>query len=426
MPTDRSSSDASTISPPVASTTPTNISCIAPTTSMHTPLMYITASPSFDLGTSGNFAASSGVSVPACSCLSTSYLTLNSFQTVQDFAFPTVLSPLRSALRAIQTILFCPHCPNSCASALLNVQLLIAIFHSTLERFKRALHAIDEESDRMRREGRKKPYRVGEMSGEVVHTGTWNCPGGFEVLLGSKEWSVLARRGVRGLLVGEGVRDHHREQRAQQCRNIFTDSFSDGMMNGMTNGVPMAVSSSDIYLDHIALGSDQTGLNVSLDGFLSPPNQHGANNSRRDTYQPLQAHSPSFRPVSPAHLSANLQSSNIAHNANLSVSPAHSPHLRPTSPSQSHNRPQSCSNNHRHSSNAMPSTYSALLTSFLARQKKWHDDPNMMERCASIWGREHMGNSKTPGGDHECMKALRRLEEVVRRMGLGEDVEDNA
>jgi hypothetical protein len=74
------------------------------------------------------------------------------------------------------------------------------------ERYHRALATIDEEAEQLEKSGRKKDFRVGDMSVETLHlhTGDDNCPMGFHVELGAEEWKRLAKKVIKTEVLGKG------------------------------------------------------------------------------------------------------------------------------------------------------------------------------------------------------------------------------
>jgi len=74
------------------------------------------------------------------------------------------------------------------------------------ERYHRALNDIDEEAERLEKSGRKKDFRVGDMSVDTLHlhTGDENCPMGFHIELGGEEWKKLAKKVIKTEVFGKG------------------------------------------------------------------------------------------------------------------------------------------------------------------------------------------------------------------------------
>lgn len=141
-----------------------------------------------------------------CPCLSTMYLTLTNLQTLNSFAFPSVLPHLRSALQSTLDILNCPNCPKEAFSAIQNVMTLSALLTAIAERFHKVLRAINEEAARLEQAGLTKEYRMGDMSVETLHlhTGGLDCPMGFEIELAAEEWRKLAKKVIKTEVLGKG------------------------------------------------------------------------------------------------------------------------------------------------------------------------------------------------------------------------------
>lgn len=141
-----------------------------------------------------------------CTCLSLTYLTLTDLQTVPAFSFPQVIIPLRKAMTTISSLIHCPVCPSDAFSAIQNVSSLSSLFKALLQRFSKVLQEIDAESDRLRTKGEKKPYRIGDNSPAVahLHTGTLDCPMGFNVELEPDAWRGLVKTALRGEVHGGG------------------------------------------------------------------------------------------------------------------------------------------------------------------------------------------------------------------------------
>ncbi|KAF2813451.1 uncharacterized protein BDZ99DRAFT_438623 [Mytilinidion resinicola] len=142
----------------------------------------------------------------SCLCLSTMYLTLSSLQSLPSFSFPVVIPPLRSALASTLQILHCPDCPRETFSGIQNVITLTSLLTAIAERYHRALKAIDEEAEQLEKSGRKKDFRVGEMSVNTLHlhTGEVDCPMGFHIELGAEEWKKLAKKVIKTEVLGKG------------------------------------------------------------------------------------------------------------------------------------------------------------------------------------------------------------------------------
>jgi hypothetical protein len=141
-----------------------------------------------------------------CTCLSIMYLTLTELQTLPSFSFPAVIPPLRHAMNTTSSIIHCEKCPQGVFSTIQNVQSLSALLSAIAERLHRVLFNIEEEAERLERTGEKKPFRVGDSSPALqhLHTGTPDCPMGFNIHLDGKDWKALAKKALRTEVMGGG------------------------------------------------------------------------------------------------------------------------------------------------------------------------------------------------------------------------------
>lgn len=145
-----------------------------------------------------------------CACLSIMYLTLTELQTMSSFSFPGVVPPLRRAMDTASTIMRCDNCPKDTFGAIQNVLTLNSMFIAIAERFHRVLKEIDHEADRLYGTGEKKPYRISDCSLELkhLHTGTSDCPMGFQIQLDSREWQKMAKKALKAEVLGGGTNPH--------------------------------------------------------------------------------------------------------------------------------------------------------------------------------------------------------------------------
>ncbi|PVI02044.1 hypothetical protein DM02DRAFT_317477 [Periconia macrospinosa] len=141
-----------------------------------------------------------------CSCLSLMYLTVSDLQTITNFSFPQVVPRLRSAITAASTILHCPICPKQPFAAIQNVQSLSALLSAIAERYHRVLTEIATAAERAEAAGEKKSFRVGDNSPENrhLHTGTPDCPMGFDIELAPKDWSRMCKAALKTEVLGGG------------------------------------------------------------------------------------------------------------------------------------------------------------------------------------------------------------------------------
>lgn len=144
--------------------------------------------------------------IAPCTCLSLMYLTLTELQSVSSFSFPQVIIPLRKAMSALSDLIHCPHCPNEMFSAIQNIQSIVALFKAIVERFSKVLLEVDAEASRLEQGGQKKPYRIGDNNPALfhLHTGTLDCPMGFNIDLEPKDWRRIVKTALRTEIYGGG------------------------------------------------------------------------------------------------------------------------------------------------------------------------------------------------------------------------------
>ncbi|KAF3043443.1 hypothetical protein E8E12_008020 [Didymella heteroderae] len=154
-----------------------------------------------------------------CTCLSLTYLTLTDLQTVPTFSFPQVIIPLRKAMTSISSLTHCPICPLDPFSAIQNVSSIVSLFKAIVERFSKVLHEIDRECERLRTTGGKKPYRIGDNNPHLahLHTGTLDCPMGFNVELEPDVWRTLVKTALKGEVEGGGSNPTPLKQLVEQA-----------------------------------------------------------------------------------------------------------------------------------------------------------------------------------------------------------------
>jgi hypothetical protein len=134
------------------------------------------------------------------------YLTLNDLQTVPSFHFPEVVIPLRKAMGILSDIIHCQQCPKDNFSAIQNIASVAALCKALVERFNKVLMVIDTEAERLEQTGEKKPYRIGDSNPNLhhLHTGTLDCPLGFNIEIGGQDWKKLAKTALRTEVYGNG------------------------------------------------------------------------------------------------------------------------------------------------------------------------------------------------------------------------------
>ncbi|KAF2631950.1 hypothetical protein BU25DRAFT_331276 [Macroventuria anomochaeta] len=141
-----------------------------------------------------------------CTCLALTFLTLTDLQTVPTFSFPQVIIPLRKAMTTVSSLIHCPICPLDAFSAIQNVSSIVSLFKAIVERFSKVLHEVDLEASRLSTIGSKKPYRIGDNNPALshLHTGTLDCPMGFNIELEPDVWKKLVKTALRTEMYGGG------------------------------------------------------------------------------------------------------------------------------------------------------------------------------------------------------------------------------
>jgi hypothetical protein len=132
------------------------------------------------------------------------YLTLSSLQAQAEFNFPEVLPKLRSALATTTNVLKCEECPRQVTTAMQNVMLLTTLLTSVTDCYQKLISSIEVEAERVKESGETKNFRMGDNAPERMHlhTGTLDCPMGFDIELDGEEWRKLARKVVKADLEG--------------------------------------------------------------------------------------------------------------------------------------------------------------------------------------------------------------------------------
>ncbi|KAH8727543.1 hypothetical protein GQ44DRAFT_725083 [Phaeosphaeriaceae sp. PMI808] len=141
-----------------------------------------------------------------CTCLSIMYLSLSELQSIQSFAFPQVVIPLRKAMGVLSDLIHCPQCPNELFSAIQNIQSIVSLCKAIIERIHKALLEINAEAERLELSGVKKHYRIGDNNPEThhFHTGTLDCPMGFNIDITAEDWRRLAKTALKSEVFGNG------------------------------------------------------------------------------------------------------------------------------------------------------------------------------------------------------------------------------
>ncbi|KAL8926996.1 MAG: hypothetical protein Q9208_002541 [Pyrenodesmia sp. 3 TL-2023] len=131
----------------------------------------------------------------SCSCLNELYLTLGGFQPFPPPSFPLSRGPLTRATTLARGVVRCPFCPRDYPTALQNLMLMNTLLLLVTHGYAELLTHIEERSVH----GERITYRVGDASpaNAHLHTGTPDCPMGFNVELESEEWAAVARKVVK-------------------------------------------------------------------------------------------------------------------------------------------------------------------------------------------------------------------------------------
>lgn len=138
---------------------------------------------------------------PSCTCLSNLYSALSSFQSLPPPSFPLTLGTLEKATTLSRDIVRCEECPKKHVWAVQNLMLLSTLFALIANEYSRLLAHIDE---RVARE-ETITLRMGErFSPETLHlhTGTSDCPMGFNLDLSGAEWGKITRKAIKQAVVG--------------------------------------------------------------------------------------------------------------------------------------------------------------------------------------------------------------------------------
>ncbi|KAI4211442.1 MAG: hypothetical protein LQ351_005744 [Letrouitia transgressa] len=136
-----------------------------------------------------------GPSQIRCSCMQDLYSILSSFQSPPPPSFPSSLAPLLKAATVAREVVRCSWCPLEHNTAVQNLMLLGTLLPLVAHEYGRLLDHIEEKA----KEGRTLTYRVGDRSPEnlSLHTGTEDCPMGFNIEFGGEEWATMARKVIR-------------------------------------------------------------------------------------------------------------------------------------------------------------------------------------------------------------------------------------
>ncbi|KAI4178232.1 MAG: hypothetical protein LQ348_005655 [Seirophora lacunosa] len=135
-----------------------------------------------------------------CTCLSELYSMLISFQSLPSPSFPSSRAPLIRAINLARAVVRCPFCPRDFPSALQNLMLLTTLLPLVVHSYAQLLAEIQKQAA----QGHRITYRVGDLAQAAshLHTGTADCPMGFNVELDSEEWAAMARKIVKQDIYG--------------------------------------------------------------------------------------------------------------------------------------------------------------------------------------------------------------------------------
>lgn len=97
-----------------------------------------------------------------------------------------------------EQVLECEKCPKEFSTAAQNLHMTCALLGTIASSFRQLLKGIDQEAAFAEARGEKKEFRMGEMNAATMHlhTGTLDCPLGFNIDLAASEWRNLAKRAV--------------------------------------------------------------------------------------------------------------------------------------------------------------------------------------------------------------------------------------
>lgn len=109
-------------------------------------------------------------------------------------------------MAAVTSLTHCPVCPLDPFSAIQNVSSLVSLFKAITERFSKVLQEVDLEAIRLASSGEKKPFRMGDNNPALahLHTGTLDCPMGFNIELEPDVWKKLVKAALRTEVFGGG------------------------------------------------------------------------------------------------------------------------------------------------------------------------------------------------------------------------------
>ncbi|KAL8782176.1 MAG: hypothetical protein Q9213_005612 [Squamulea squamosa] len=135
-----------------------------------------------------------------CSCLDQLHLMLQSFRSMPPTSFPSSRYPLTRATNLARVVTRCTVCPLDFPTALQTSMLLTTL----LRLIGHGYATLVGEIDAQKAEGRRITCRVGELSyfNAHLHTGTLDCPMGFNIELDPEEWAAMARKVLKQDIYG--------------------------------------------------------------------------------------------------------------------------------------------------------------------------------------------------------------------------------
>ncbi|MCJ1469103.1 hypothetical protein MMC07_007736 [Pseudocyphellaria aurata] len=139
--------------------------------------------------------------LPSCKCLPNLYASISSFQPLPKPSFPLTLGTLANATTLSRDVVRCKECPKTHVSALQNLMLLSTLLALIVNEYSKLLDHIDGRAAREE----TIVLRMGErFSTETMHlhTGTPDCPMGFNLELSGAEWCKMARKAVKQAVIG--------------------------------------------------------------------------------------------------------------------------------------------------------------------------------------------------------------------------------
>lgn len=142
-------------------------------------------------------------SMEICSCLSSMYIAAANLET--PMIFPQSLRPIRAAIDTANAMVHCQNCPARVATLRQHFLLLTSLLTSISGALSTLFQNINGEAARCEALNEKKSFRMGErltLQSARLHTGTLDCPMGFNIELEPTEWLELAKKATRAEVFG--------------------------------------------------------------------------------------------------------------------------------------------------------------------------------------------------------------------------------